>query len=282
VFDVPLDEAKELFPEYEFITRLTASVQKAAFHVRQNGHDLCLKVIAPNTEAGRLQREVAALLKVDHPNVVQFVEYTFSVSKKNHRHFVVEHFIPGSDLSERLNIRWAPGDAARFFGQLLDGLGELRKHNLVHRDLKPSNIRVHTDGRPVIIDLGLARHLDRPDLTRTAQGARIGTPAYFAPEQFQGTKQDIDHRTDLFAVGILLYEALLGRHPFFGSHITSLDELEQAVCSGSGHLACDDFKRLSHDWQLVLKRMLERPRERRPADASQAAALLRKIAGVGS
>lgn len=283
-FDVPIDEAQALFPDYEFVARLTASVQKAAFHVRKDAHDLCLKIIAPDHEADRLQREVEALLKVEHPNVVQFVEYTFSVRKGHHRHYVIERFVDGSDLTDLLDENpWTLADAGAFFGKLLDGLGELRRHGLVHRDLKPSNIRVRPNADPVIIDLGLARHLGRPDLTRTTQGARLGTPMYFAPEQFQGTKHDIDHRTDLFAVGILLYQALVGHHPFYGTHMRSADALEEAVCRADAHWGSARFRSLPADWQLVIKRLLERSRERRPGDAAQAANLIRRLTdGAGA
>lgn len=285
VYDVPIDEAKKLYPEYEFVRRLTPSVQKAAFHVRREGRDLCLKIIAPGQEMARLEREIAALAAVDHPNVVQFVEYAFSVSRAGVRHFIVEHFIDGVDLSDHIRpgVRWPLIDAGRLFAQLLDGLGELRRHDLVHRDLKPTNVRVRPDRTPVIIDLGLARHLGRPDLTRTAEGAALGTPIYFAPEQWSGTKKDIDHRTDLFAVGVLLYEALVGRHPFYFPQMTSRDELQAAVCTKDDHLEAEDFKVLPPGWQLLVKKLLERPRERRPADAAQARTIIEKLtAGVAA
>jgi serine/threonine-protein kinase len=279
VYDVPIEEARKLYPEYEFVRRLTPSVQKAAFQVRREGRDLCLKLIAPGQQMARLEREIAALAAVDHPNVVQFVEYAFSVNRAGVRHFVVEHFIAGIDLAERIQpgVRWTPTDAGKLFAQLLDGLGELRRHNLVHRDLKPTNVRVRPDGSPVIIDLGLARHLGRPDLTRTAEGAALGTPLYFAPEQWSGTKKDIDHRTDLFAIGVLMYEALVGRHPFYSPGTTSLDELQAAVCEKDDHLHTEGFKALPPQWQLLVKKLLERARERRPADAAQAKAIIEKL-----
>src|ERR1019366_6588709 len=114
-----------------------------------------------------------------------------------------------------------------FFAALCDGLSALKQEGIVHRDIKPENIRVKPSGAPVIIDFGLARHLSLPDLTQTVEGAAIGTPLYFAPEQFDGTKHDIDHRTDLFALGILLFEALTGEHPFYRPSMTTRAQLRQ-------------------------------------------------------
>lgn len=211
-FNVTLQDAQTEYPEYTFLKALTPSEQKAAFHVQDSeGQHLCLKIIAPDYDIDRLHREIRALQALDHPNVANLKEYTFSSKQGQQRHFIVEEYVEGDDLSDRLqaNQQWPIDEAARFFAELCDGLAATRQIKIVHRDLKPSNIRVRPNGSPVIIDFGVARHLDLPDITNTSQGAGIGTPLYFSPEQFSGTKRDIDHRTDLFAVGVLLYQALV-------------------------------------------------------------------------
>lgn len=280
-FEVPIKQAREDFPEYEFVCALTPSEQKAAFHVKdEEGNSLCLKIISPKYSIDRLHREIAALQSIKHRNVANLKEYTYSSKEESIRHFLVEEFIEGCDISEILKT--APIDsnqAAELFAQLCDGLAELRKKNVVHRDLKPQNIRVRNDGSPVIIDFGLARLLDSPDLTLTHQGARIGTPLYFAPEQFDGTKHDIDHRTDLFALGILIYEAVVGFHPFSGSAKT-INKLRNAVCESDTYLSKKEFKRLPKKWKLLISRLLKRDRSNRPHDAAQVASILRKIGGT--
>lgn len=280
-FTVPLAAAKALFPDYTFVRPLTPSAQKCAFQVQDSGGvDLCLKIIAPNTPADRLQREIRALLLVDHPNVVRFREYTLSVNKVGSKHYVIEEFIAGTDLAEPLSAD-APWDHDRttaFFAKLCDGLAELEKHSIVHRDLKPTNVRVNGAGEPVIIDLGLARHLSLSDLTRTSDGAAIGTPTYFAPEQFQGTKYDIDHRTDLFAVGVMIYEALIGKHPFYRNGMKDRADLQDAVCNGT-HQSAPAFKALPKDWRTVLDRLLAKTKERRFDSAATTAQVLRKLTG---
>lgn len=279
-FEVPIDQAKQDYPEYTFEAPLTPSAQKAAFKVRNaNGEVLCLKIISPDYSVDRLHREIEALQSIDHPNVVHLKEYTFSSRPGVRSHFLVEEFIAGSDLADQLSPGepWEVARAATLFSQLCDGLAQISAVNVVHRDLKPHNIRVRPDGSPVIIDFGLARHLDLPDLTLTHEGAQIGTPMYFAPEQFDGTKRDIEHRTDLFAVGVLLYETLVGSHPFWQDGFTSR-QLRDAVCESTAHLEHRDFKRLPKPWQLLVSRLLHKDRARRPHAASQVAAMIRKLA----
>jgi serine/threonine-protein kinase len=281
-FTVPLADAISAFPEYKFVRALTPSAQKAAFHVQdQDENHLCLKIISPDYERDRLDREILALQRLDHPNVARLREYTFSSKPNQQRHYMVEEFVDGVDLSQELQLpnRWPAKRAADFFAMLCDGLAALESQSIVHRDIKPANIRVRPDGSPVIIDFGLARHLNLPALTKTAHGAQIGTPMYFAPEQFDGTHKDIDHRTDLFAVGILLYEALTGERPFYKDNITWL-ELRNAVCDSNGHLVRAVFVGLDSKLKILITKLLDKERANRPVSAAQVAGILRKIGGL--
>jgi len=277
-FTITLADAQALYPEYTFISSLTPSEQKAAFHVTdQSGRDLCLKIIAPNFELDRIDREIRALQSISHCNVVALVEYTYSSRIGGPpRHFIVEDYIDGADFSTTLAT--APIDsaaAAALFCNICDGLSQVHTNKIVHRDLKPTNIRVRKDGTAVLIDFGLARHLDLPDITLTTDGAAIGTPLYFAPEQFSGTKRDIDSRTDMFAVGVLLYQALVGCHPFYASSMT-MPELRDAVCRLTPFSSDTRFLALSRPWQLLIGRMLDKDRGRRPS-AAQVSDIIRKI-----
>ena len=282
-FKIPLSDAAAAYPEYTFVKELTPSEQKAAFHVRNaDGENLCLKIIAPDYCIDRLNREIQALQSIAHPNVVSLKEYTFSSKLGQQRHYMVEEFVEGHDLSEYLkpgNVWRQEKNTCSFFAQLCDGLNELKDKSIVHRDLKPSNIRVRSNGAPVIIDFGLARHLGLPDLTRTSDGAAIGTPTYFAPEQCSGNKYDIDHRTDLFALGIMLYQALTGGHPFYRQGMT-LQDLSDNICNYHDHVTTQEFSALPQNWQLIVKRLLEKERAKRPLDAGQVAKILRKIGGI--
>jgi len=115
---VDMKDAVQLFPEYTFVRPLTPSEQKAAFHVKdKSGIDLCLKLIAPNYERDRLDREIQALQMINHPNVVKLIEYTFSSKPGQQRHYIVEEFIEGKDLKDLLipGKPWPIKDVAKFF-----------------------------------------------------------------------------------------------------------------------------------------------------------------------
>jgi len=281
-FIVPIDSAKAQFPDYEFVAALTPSAQKSAFHVRRDSKDLCLKIIAPNQALDRVQREVLAMQALDHPNVVKVLEYEYSAKAGTARHYMVEEFVAGDDLSAHMapGQGWAIAKVAAVFAPLCDGLVALEANKIVHRDLKPSNVRMRSTGAPVIIDFGLARMLDMASLTATIDGAMIGTPAYFSPEQFKGTKRDIDHRTDLYALGVLIFQAAVGRHPSFQTTMKTMDELSDAVCASESYVNDDTFKALNPKLQLIVRRLLEKERAKRPTSAAIVAKVLRELGGA--
>lgn len=277
-----MEDAQAAFPQYNFIKPLTPSEQKAAFHIQdQGGNDLCFKIISPDSDLERLKREIDALQSINHPNVVELVEYTYSSrSDGQNKHYTIEQFIDGHDLADDLKAKWDIRNVPVFFSQLFDGLYAMHSKQIVHRDLKPTNIRVNLNGSPVIIDFGLARHLSLPDITLTRDGTGIGTPTYFAPEQFDGKKSDIDGRTDLFAAGIILYQSLTGSHPFYQAGM-SFGELRDKICSSSAHLSTPSFSALPRNMQLLVTKLLEKERANRPDNAQMVAIILRKIGSEG-
>lgn len=280
-FIVPIQNAIAQFPDYQFVSALTPSAQKSAFHVRRDGKDYCLKIIAPNQALDRVQREVLAMQALDHPNVVKVIEYEYSAKAGQARHYMVEEFVAGNDLSAHMTPGhgWAIEQTAAVFAPLCDGLVALESSKIIHRDLKPSNVRMRPNGSPVIIDFGLARMLDMASLTTTIHGAMIGTPAYFSPEQFKGTRHDIDHRTDLYALGVVIYQAAVGRHPFFQPTMQTMDELSEAVCTSESYVSDAAFNALPQRLQLLVRRLLEKERAKRPTSAAIVAKILRELGG---
>ncbi len=276
-YDVPIDQAKRDFKEYTFVKRLTASEQKCAFHVKnKEGDDLCLKILNPTCDPARVAREIAAMQSITHPHVARLREY-HTPDASSARYFMVEDFVPGEDLTTVLAAAPLSRKAmAKLFSKIFDGLSALQSQGLVHRDLKPSNIRVRGDGTPVIIDFGLVRHLGLPDVTATAEGAAIGTPMFFAPEQFTGTKRDIDSRTDFFAAGVLIYMAMTGNHPFAKVGM-GYKQLEAAVCNDASCLTVPGFLKLEQSVRVLTTKLLEKHRINRPADAHTVRDILRKM-----
>ncbi len=161
----------------------------------------------------RFRREARTVAQLDHPNIVQV--YSTGLTPMG-QPYIAMQFIDGSSLSEKLK-QFAADDklvpteqALMIVRQIAQALGVAHRAGVVHRDLKPGNILIRRDGTPVLVDLGIAAVQGGPKLTQT--GNLIGTPNYMSPEQVRG--QDLDGRSDLYSLGIILYELLSGKRPF--------------------------------------------------------------------
>src|SRR6202011_757044 len=172
-------------------------------------------------ESARLRflREARAAASVRHPNIAS----VFHLGRTGENYFYAMEFVGGETLGSlvRRSGRLETGMALEIVSQVAAGLTAVHKQKLVHRDIKPSNIRVSIDeGGAVtakIIDLGLAKSLDEPGVQTTIStpGAFAGTPEFASPEQFAGVPVDI--RSDLYSLGVTLWEMLTGKAPFSGS-----------------------------------------------------------------
>jgi tetratricopeptide (TPR) repeat protein/predicted Ser/Thr protein kinase len=157
----------------------------------------------------RFKREAQAAAKLSHPNIVHIYE----VSEFHGRPFFAMEYIDGPSLRDIIKEKQLSLDRAVALAiQICEGLDKAHQAGVIHRDIKPSNIVLDADGRPRLLDFGLATIRGREKLTRT--GSTLGTVAYMSPEQVKG--QEIDQRSDIFSVGILLYEMITGRRPFGG------------------------------------------------------------------
>jgi protein kinase-like protein len=163
----------------------------------------------------RFLREARAMAGVEHPNVVRI--YAFGEAE-GHLYIVME-YVPGETLAARLArlTRLAAGDALVVAVEVAQALAAAWQRGIVHRDVKPANILFDADGRVKVADFGLAR-AGRPegaaDASATAEGAVVGTPHYMSPEQALG--RETDFRSDIYSLGIVLYEMVGGRKPFQG------------------------------------------------------------------
>jgi serine/threonine protein kinase/Tfp pilus assembly protein PilF len=163
----------------------------------------------------RLLREAKAAAAIDHPYICKIYE----AGETGGELFIAMEYVEGQDLYERLRKGRLPVDEALRIGmEIIDGLARAHEGGVVHRDLKPSNIMLTPDGHVKLVDFGLARIVptgESPTLSGpglTAEGAMIGTMIYMSPEQIQGGQADA--RSDVFTLGIILFEMLAGKHPF--------------------------------------------------------------------
>lgn len=190
-----------------------AGVVFAATNVETGGH-FALKALHANASTdeeiyGRFVREIAIAQKLDHPNIVSYDDCGIEADVL----FYTMELVPWGSLAEVLGHRQAlPWREACECGvEICRGLGYLHAADVVHRDLKPANIFLSDDGRLKLGDFGLARDLN--EFRLTMDGQTVGTAKYLAPEQARG-EEKLDGRTDLYALGCILFELLAGRPPF--------------------------------------------------------------------
>ena len=187
-----------------------------AYQPSLNRH-VAIKVIhrflATNEEfLGRFQREAQNVAALRHPNIVQVHDFDID----NGRPYMVMEFIDGPTLDKRTAERqkegnpWSLAEVIQIISDIGTALAYAHEQEMIHRDIKPGNVMCHPNGRFILTDFGLAKLLTGANVTAT--GTIMGTPAYMSPEQCQGVAGD--HRSDIYSLGILLYELATGKLPF--------------------------------------------------------------------
>jgi len=192
--------------------------------------DVAIKVLPDNfaeeqERIARFQREAEVLASLNHTNIATVHDFEEAGS----RHFLVMEFVEGETLADRLKHGPLPLDATLQIGkQIAEALEAAQQKGITHRDLKPANIKITPDGKVKVLDFGLAKMLDNAptgDLSNSptlisgsVPGVILGTAAYMSPEQARG--KTVDRRTDIWALGCVLYEALTGRQAFAGENIS--------------------------------------------------------------
>lgn len=164
----------------------------------------------------RFTREARSAARLKHPNIVRIFDH----GQIGSRHYIAMEFLEGQSLRDVLRQRGAMPlqEALRIAAAVASGLEFAHKNGVVHRDIKPDNVHLEPDGRVVITDFGIARLTFEPTLT--ADGQIFGTPSYMSPEQVTG--KGIDKRTDIFSLGVMLYEMVAGRKPFTGDSVITI------------------------------------------------------------
>ncbi len=266
---------------YEILVPLGAGGMGEVHRARDTRlqRDVALKLISDALASdpdhlARFEREARMLAALNHPNIAQI----YGLEERDGIRFLVLELVEG----ESLDIRLAGGslkvpEALDLAAQIADALAAAHEKGVIHRDLKPSNVRVTPEGRAKVLDFGLAKPVDAPagsavatsPVSMTAAGTILGTPAYMSPEQARA--QAVDHRTDLWSFGCLVYEMLTGRRAFAAATVPDClaailhDEPEW------GHLP----RSTPASVRRLLRRCLEKDPERRIKSAKEIRAEIR-------
>jgi len=216
-------EPGEKFGKFEILETLGRGAMGEVYKARDPvlERDLALKVVTPSLLKGkdtleRFQREARAAARLQHPNIVTI----FEVGEVEGTRYIAMEYVAGDELGKAFHDpdRFTLDQKIRMMVDVCRGLHFAHKMGVVHRDVKPPNIRVTPERVVKILDFGIAKATREADLTQT--GIVLGTPSYISPELLRGAK--VDHRADMWAVGVILYEVLSGRRPFEAKTIASI------------------------------------------------------------
>jgi tRNA A-37 threonylcarbamoyl transferase component Bud32 len=214
----PLEEIAARFPELEVLALIGEGGMGAVYKARQAKIDrlVALKVLGFDPDdhpafAERFRREGRALARLDHPNVVKL----FDFGERDGLFYLVLEFVDGTNLRALMQPgALEPRQALAIVPQICEALQFAHDEGVVHRDIKPENVLVDSKGRVKIADFGLAKLVDTGarDSSLTDVGQVMGTPDYMAPEQLRG-ERGVDHRADIYSLGVVFYEMLTGELP---------------------------------------------------------------------
>jgi serine/threonine protein kinase len=260
---------------YALEERLGSGGSSSVWRARdqRTGREVAIKLLhldaaeSPETIA-RFDREARVLEGIASPNTVELLDR----GDMDGRPYLVFELIDGTDLRERLRQDGMIGiaDAVAIATQVANGLAAAHSRRCVHRDLKPGNILISDDGRVCVADFGIARALEEPGLTQP--GRVLGTGEYVSPEQALGRK--VDARSDLYALGVVLYEMLAGRPPFRGSGFA--DVAARHVRDEPPPIS-DARPNLPAGLSALVAALLAKAPEERPQDAATVRSGLRQI-----
>jgi serine/threonine-protein kinase len=211
------------------------------------GRDVAIKILPEEfandrDRLARFQREARLLAALNHPNIAHIHE----LQEADGQHFLVMELVEGETLADRILRGPLPlEDVQKYFGQIAEGLDAAHQQGVIHRDLKPANIKITDDGKVSVLDFGLAKATEMQRAAtndgvtspwnndsdgKSREGQILGTPAYMSPEQARG--KPVDKRTDIWAFGCCLYEALTGCRPYQGE--TGSDTLAKILATEPG------------------------------------------------
>jgi serine/threonine protein kinase len=279
----------ETLGHYKILDRIGAGGIGEVYRARDTrlGRTVALKVLTPELAADpdrreRLLHDARRTAVLSHPNIAALYE----VGDDQGHHFLVFEFVPGVSLKNTVaGSPMNPRYAVELAVQIADALADAQVEGIVHGDLKPDNIIVTPKGNAKILDFGLAawtsggaertRAADGTAASAASVGALLGTVAYMSPEQALG--EQADHRTDIFSLGVILFEMLTGRLPFTGATPAAI---ALQIVQASAPAPSSVNRSLSPDLDPIIGRALSKSLDQRYESALALAAELRSVAAV--
>ncbi|MFW6160832.1 MAG: protein kinase domain-containing protein, partial [Acidobacteriota bacterium] len=240
---------------------------------KETNEKMALKLIKPEIAAEkktveRFRHELTTARKIRHKNICGM----FDLGKHNNSYFITMEYISGQDLKSfiRQSGQLTVGKAISIAKQVCSGLSEAHKLGVVHRDLKSNNIMIDKEGNVRIMDFGIARSMESKGITDA--GVMIGTPEYMSPEQVEA--KDVDQRSDIYSLGIIMYEMVTGQLPFEGDTPFAVGVKHK---SESPKDPRELNGQISEDLSLLILKCLEKEREKRYQSAGEVLSDLKRI-----
>jgi serine/threonine protein kinase/tetratricopeptide (TPR) repeat protein len=233
--------------------------------------NVALKFLSPEYTSdpavkSRFMREAQAAAALSHPNIITVYE----VAEHQNRSYIVMEYVEGESLKELITKRdLRISELIDIAMQISQGLAKAHEAEIIHRDIKPQNVLIDKDGRARIVDFGLAKL--KGDVKITQSGSGLGTVSYLSPEQAQG--EQVDRRSDIFSLGVMLYEMITGRLPFQGEHQAAI---LNSIVNEQPQPSARYNNRVSQELQRIVTKTLSKDKAERYQHADDLLADLRR------
>jgi serine/threonine protein kinase len=214
----------------------------------------------------RFRREAQIMAKLDHPNIVKLIRYEETATS----FYLIMEYVDGMDLEQHIKEVTGPisePKAIEIMSTLLDAFGYAHEKGVIHRDIKPANFIITRDGKIKVLDFGIAKIVDENASGRTQTGTRIGTVAYMSPEQVNAVP-DIDLRTDIYSLGVLLHQMITGK-PAYETSTSSDFEVQTLIVKEPLPRASSIYPYASDHLQKLIDKATQKKRENRFQDCDQ-------------